>query len=71
MNVDTGSGNGTLICQLEGRGGRRITVGSFRLTGGYGHWGRPEPLPPAAVTGARLTTAGGKALATASFSPPG
>ena len=40
-------------------------------TGGYGHWGRPEPLPPAAVTGARLTTAGGKALATASFSRPG
>jgi len=33
MNVDTGSGNGTLICQLEGRDGRRITVGSFRLTG--------------------------------------
>ena len=54
---------------LEGRDGRRITVGSFRLTGGYGHRGRPEPLPPAAVTGARLTTAGGKALATASFSP--
>ena len=40
MNVDTGSGNGTLICQLEGRDGRRITVGSFRLTGGYGHWGQ-------------------------------
>ena len=71
MTVDTGSGNGTLICQLEGRDGRGITVGSFRLTGGYGPWGSPEPLPPAAVTGARLATAGGKALATASFSPPG
>ena len=71
MNVDTGSGNGTIICQLEGRDGSVITVGSFRLTGGYGHWGSPEPLPPAAVTGARLATAGGKALATASFSPPG
>jgi hypothetical protein len=67
--VDTGAGNGTLICQLEGRDGRGIIVGSFRLTGGYGHWGSPEPLPPAA--GARLATAGGKALATASFSPPG
>jgi hypothetical protein len=71
MNVDTGSGNGTIICQLEGRDGSVITVGSFRLTGGYGHWGSPEPLPPAAVTGARLAAAGGEALATASFSPPG
>ena len=71
LTVGAGAGNGTLICQLEGRDGRRITVGSFRLTGGYGHWGRPEPLPPAAVTSARLTTEGGKALATASFSPPG
>ena len=71
MNVDTGSGNGTIICQLQGRDGSVITVGSFRLTGGYGHWGSPEPLPQAAVTGARLATTGGKALATASFSPPG
>jgi len=69
MNVGTGSGNGTIICQLEGRDGSVITVGSFRLTGGYGHWGSPEPLPPATVTGARLATAGGKTLATASFSP--
>ena len=48
MNVDTGSGNGTLICQLEGRDGRRITVGSFRLTGGYGHWAGRNPCrrPP-------------------------
>jgi hypothetical protein len=71
MNVDIGSGNGTIVCELEGRDGSVITVGSFRLTGGYGHWGSPEPLPPAAVTGARLATTGGKALATASFSPPG
>ena len=71
MNVDTGSGNGTIICQLEGPDGSVITVGSFRLTGGYGHWGSPEPLPPAAVTGARLATTRGKALATASFRPPG
>jgi hypothetical protein len=71
INVDTGSGTGTIICQLEGRDGSVITLGSFRLTVGYGHWGSPEPLPPAIVTGARLTTTSGKALATASFSPPG
>jgi hypothetical protein len=69
MNVDTGSGNGAVVCQLEGRDGSVITIGSFWLTGGYGHWGSPEPLPPGAVTGARLTTADGEALATASFSP--
>ena len=70
MNIDIGSGNGTIICQLEGRDGSVITIGSFRLTGGYGHWGSPEPLPPATVTGARLAT-GGKTLATTSFSHPG
>lgn len=46
MNVDIGSGNGTIICQLEGRDGSITTIGSFRLTGGYGSWGSPEPLPP-------------------------
>jgi hypothetical protein len=71
MTVDTGSGNGTIICQLEGRDGRMTTIGSFRLTGGYGHWGSPEPLQPATLTGARLTTADGKTLATASFTPLG
>ena len=48
LNVDIGSGNGVVICQLEGRDGSVTTVGSFRLTGGYGHWGSPEPCrrPP-------------------------
>ena len=69
MNIDTGSGNGAVVCQLEGRDGSVVTVGSFWLTGGYGHWGSPEPLPPTAVTGARLTIADGKALAIAIFSP--
>jgi hypothetical protein len=68
MAVDTGSGNGTVICQLEGRDGHIITIGSFRLNGGYGYWGSPEPPKAAAVTGARLTTADGKVLATARFS---
>ena len=68
MAVDAGSGNGTVICQLEGRDGHIITIGSFRLNGGYGYWGSPEPPKAAAVTGARLTTADGKVLATARFS---
>jgi hypothetical protein len=69
MTVDTGSGDGTVTCQLEGRDGRIITVGSFWLNGGYGYWGSPEPAKAATmtVTGARLTAADGKVLATASF----
>jgi hypothetical protein len=67
MTVDAGSGNGTVICQLEDRDGHIITIGSFRLNGGYGYWGSPEPAKAATVTGARLTAADGKVLATASF----
>ena len=66
MNVGIGSGNGIVICQLEGRDGSVTTDGSFRLTGGYGHWGSPEPLPPAAVT----VVAGAVQLAWRSV-PPG
>lgn len=69
MTVDTGAGDGHVICQLQGRDGRLITIGSFWLTGGYGWWGSPEPDQPAAVTGARLITTGGTILATATFHP--
>ena len=67
MTVDTGAGNGHVICQLQGRDDRLITIGSFWLTAGYGWWGSPEPDQPAAVTGARLITTGGMILATATF----
>jgi hypothetical protein len=67
MNVETGSGNGTVICQLQSRDGHITTVGSFQLTGGSGYWGSPDPVNPATVTGARLTTSNGTVVATASF----
>lgn len=67
MAVDTGAGSGTVICQLEGRDGRIVTVGSFQLNGGYGSWGSPDPLDAGSVTGARLTSLDGTVLATASF----
>ena len=44
------------------------TVGSFRLTGGYGSWGSPTPGNLGAVQGARLVASDGTTLATASFS---
>ena len=67
MAVDTGAGSGTVICQLEGRDGRIVTIGSFQLDGGYGSWGSPDPLDAGSVTGARLVSIDGTVLATASF----
>jgi hypothetical protein len=68
MAVDThGSSNDNVICQLETRGGGTVTIGSFRLQGGYGAWGSPDPIAASQVTGARLTTMNGTVLATASF----
>jgi hypothetical protein len=67
MTVDTGARNGHIICQLQGRDDRLITIGPFWLTAGYGWWGSPEPDQPAAVTSARLITTGGMILATATF----
>ena len=61
------SGNGMVLCQVVSRAGQITTVGSFRLTGGYGYWGSPAPGHPGSLAGARLVTASGKVLATASF----
>jgi Putative zinc-finger len=61
------AGNGTVICQVEGPDGHLTTVGSFRLTGGYGYWGSPDPVSNGPLTGARLVTATGTVLATATF----
>ena len=68
MSVDIGSaGNDTVICQVEGPDGRMTTVGSFRLSGGYGYWGSPDPVTSGPLTGARLVTTTGTVLATATF----
>ena len=57
-----------MICQVEGPDGHVTTVGSFRLTGGYGYWGSPDPVTNGPLTGARLVTTTGTVLATATFS---
>ena len=68
MSVNLGSaGNSTVICQVEGPDGHVTTVGSFRLTGGYGYWGSPDPVTSGQLTGARLVTTTGTVLATATF----
>jgi hypothetical protein len=69
--VDLPPGATTVICQLTDRAGRVITVGSFRVTGGDGYWGSPEPDQPTAITSAQLITTDGTILATATFAVRG
>ena len=67
MSVDLGSGNGTVACRVAGADGHVTTVGSFRLAGGYGAWGGPDPGDDSLLTRAWLVSADGTVLATASF----
>ena len=66
VDVDSG-GTGTVTCELVGRGGQVVTLGKFRLNGGYGIWASPPPLVRGPFTGARLVSADGTVLATASI----
>jgi hypothetical protein len=68
MTVDLESGDGAVICQLVGADGHITTVGSFRLADGYGSWGSPAWTNNGPPVGARLVTANGTVLATATFS---
>jgi len=67
MTVDLESGNSAVICQLIGADGHITNVGSFRLADGYGSWGSPAWTGSGSPVGARLVTANGKVLATATF----
>jgi hypothetical protein len=67
MSVDLGSGDQFVTCQVVGPDGRVSTVGSFQLADGHGTWGSPDPGNVGAVTGARLLSADGVVLATATF----
>ena len=67
MSVDLEAGNDTVICQLVGADGHITTVGSFRLADGYGSWGSPAWTDDGSPVGARLVTANGTVLATATF----
>jgi hypothetical protein len=68
MSVDVESGDGIVTCQLRGPDGSYRTIGSFQLLHGYGAWGSPALWGTGQVTGARLVSADGKVLASASFS---
>ena len=67
MSVDLGAGDVTVTCQVISTDGRVTTIGKFRLTGGYGGWGTPDPGNIGTLHGARLLSANGTVLASASF----
>jgi hypothetical protein len=69
MSVDDlNSGQQAVTCQVLGTDGRVTTIGSFQLTDGYGAWGSPDPGNVGHLSGARLVSANGTVLATATFS---
>jgi hypothetical protein len=67
MAVDLGGGDEIVTCQLVGANGQIHTLGSFRLANGYGAWGNPAPPSDLHVSGARLVSASGTILATATI----
>lgn len=68
MSVDMDSaGNQAVICQLVSKDGQVTQIGTFRLADGYGSWGSPDPGNVGKLSGARLVTADGTLLATATF----
>ena len=67
MSIDMGSGDEPVTCQLIDANGQVTTVGTFRLADGYGSWGSPDPGPVTNLRGARLVSATGAVLATATF----
>jgi hypothetical protein len=63
-----GLGNVTVTCQLEDADGHFKNVGQFHLSDGYGSWGSsPYTAGPGTIMGARLLSADGTVLATATF----
>ena len=67
MSVNLRSGSGTVTCQLAGRDGQVMTLGSFWLDGGYGAWGSCSTVGDGQFTSARLVAVDGTVPATASL----
>ncbi|MCW2936629.1 MAG: hypothetical protein JWM19_7591 [Actinomycetia bacterium] len=67
MSVDLPHGDGTVTCQVVGADGKVTTVGSFRLTHGYGAWGSTGTWGGGTVHAARVLAPDGTVLATATF----
>lgn len=67
MTVALRTRSGEVRCQVRGAGGRMVTIGTFAVVDGYGSWA--SPLPGGLIArSARLTTPGGRVLASAVLS---
>lgn len=68
IDMDTReSGNEPVTCQLVSANGKVTTLGTFRIADGYGEWGSPDPGDVTDVTEARIVSAAGTVLASATF----
>jgi hypothetical protein len=67
MSIDMDHGSEWVTCELVRSNGQVTTLGQFQLVGGYGAWGSPNTGDVTNVTGARLLSATGTILATATF----
>jgi hypothetical protein len=67
MSIDMGSGNELVTCEVVGDNGQVSKVGSFQLADGYGSWGSPDAGNLGTLSGARLISADGTVLASATF----
>jgi hypothetical protein len=67
MSVDLGSGDESVICQVVSTDGQVTNIGSFQLSDGYGSWGSQDQGSTGPLSGARLVSADGAVLATATF----
>jgi anti-sigma factor RsiW len=67
MNVEMGTGNEQVTCQLISSDGQVSTLGSFHLADGYGSWGVPDEGNLGTLLGAQLVDDHGAVLATATF----
>jgi hypothetical protein len=62
MDVEVEPHSGmTVTCQVQQADGTMVTVGTFTLSNGYGHWGAPAPV--AKGEKARLVDSDGAVLA--------
>jgi anti-sigma-K factor RskA len=66
VNLEEAVGNVAVRCQLENAAGQYTTVGSFSLSQGYGSWATTYNIR-GAIVGARVLSANGTVLASASF----
>jgi hypothetical protein len=65
MTISRGTPLGKVTCEVTLVGGKVETIGSFKITRGYGAWDAPLRSPGDAVRSARLIAANGTILASA------